>query len=415
MLLLGSLQLIAANINHVKSVTAISEVFGDGQKVTTVAIEYDKFIDRRSLSTTSYIVEGKEITKVYTNDKAEKTDKSVKGNYVIIEVKAEMAIPNFPKPEEQKMMEGPKAGEAWKSDKKKERKPAITNAVVTQLSDISTVDGDVYKASADIMKSNIERCLIVEDFKQMEFNDSKTGVVLKYNIFFPKNYNPSRKYPMVLFIHDASGAGKDKDVKRTLIQGLGAVVWASPSEQAKHQCIVVAPQYQQVTVDDNFNTTSELDATVNLVYDLTNQYSLDTKRIYITGQSMGCMSSFVLLLRYPQLFAAGMMVAGQWNSKVMAPLANKKMWILNSEGDIKSSNGIKEAIEIWKANGAKVTEAKWDLLPSEAQKSRDVADMISKGGNINYSQFKGGSHNFTWWIAYSISGVRDWLFKQIKD
>ena len=36
--------------NHIKSVAATTEVFGDGQKVTAAAIEYDKAIKNSSLS-----------------------------------------------------------------------------------------------------------------------------------------------------------------------------------------------------------------------------------------------------------------------------------------------------------------------------------------------------------------------------
>jgi predicted peptidase len=48
---------------------------------------------------------------------------------------------------------------------------------------------------------------------------------------------------MVLFIHDA-GATSDQ-ITTTLTQGVGAVIWATPSEQAKHEAFVLAPQYSR--------------------------------------------------------------------------------------------------------------------------------------------------------------------------
>lgn len=48
-LLLTCLSLSAAS--HVKSVTAIGEVLGDGAKTTAIAIEYDTPINGSSLST----------------------------------------------------------------------------------------------------------------------------------------------------------------------------------------------------------------------------------------------------------------------------------------------------------------------------------------------------------------------------
>ena len=78
MILTGFLGLTQAqNTNtsseHVKSATAISKVLGDGRKVTTVVLEYDSPISNKSLSTDSYRVEGKEVTRVYANTRNNNT------------------------------------------------------------------------------------------------------------------------------------------------------------------------------------------------------------------------------------------------------------------------------------------------------------------------------------------------------
>ncbi|MDO6851698.1 hypothetical protein Q4S57_28040 [Priestia megaterium] len=62
-----------------------------------------------------------------------------------------------------------------------------------------------------------------------------------YNLYVPKDYNPFKKYPLVLFMHDAGVVSNNPTY--TLTQGLGAVVWAEPSEQTKNEAIVLAPQY----------------------------------------------------------------------------------------------------------------------------------------------------------------------------
>ncbi len=62
----AAMQVMAA-ANHVKSVTAIGEVLGDGAKTTAVAIEYDAPISGSSLSTASYTVDGRTVKRVYTN------------------------------------------------------------------------------------------------------------------------------------------------------------------------------------------------------------------------------------------------------------------------------------------------------------------------------------------------------------
>jgi predicted peptidase len=51
--------------------------------------------------------------------------------------------------------------------------------------------------------------LAVDDFQQFEFTDPSTGVVLKYNLFIPENYDPNISYPMVMFIHDLGAVSTD--------------------------------------------------------------------------------------------------------------------------------------------------------------------------------------------------------------
>ena len=107
-----------------------------------------------------------------------------------------------------------------------------------------------------------------------------------------------------------------------------------------------------------------------------------------------------------------MLVAGQWNPAVMAPLAAKNLWLLSCKGDVKSSEGVAQAIEVWKKNGATVVEQEWPLTATPEVRREEVAGMLRKGGNIHYTHFAGGSHNNTWRVAYDIVGVREWLFAQ---
>jgi predicted peptidase len=78
--------LINLNFKHIKSVTTITEVFGDGQKVTAAGIEYDKNINNSTLSNSSFSVEGRTITKVYANSAMAKASHGINGKYVIIEL-----------------------------------------------------------------------------------------------------------------------------------------------------------------------------------------------------------------------------------------------------------------------------------------------------------------------------------------
>lgn len=407
----------AVNPGHTGSVTAISKVLGDGRKVAAIVLEYDTPVSNKSLTHESFRVEGKEVMRIYANIVPECAAQGKDGRYVVIEVKAEVdlnAQPRQPsqadmekKRERDRMQGGPGLRAGWSTGGNDEY-PG--NAVAFQIADIKTTDGKTYKASDMPIASTAEKCLVADDFRQEEFVSPYTGQVLPYNIYLPEDYNPSEQYPLVLFIHDAGVASGP--VKQTLYQGNGATSWAEPEAQARHKCIVVAPEYPFITVDDNWNYSHHLDATIVLLKNLLTRYSIDPKRIYTTGQSMGCMSSIVMMLKEPDMFAGALLVAGKWNPSLMGPLDKQNIWIISCEGDASSNTLQGQAAELWRSQGSTVSEATWDMTLPQAQLSVEADKMRAEGNHLLFTHLTGGNHRATWFVAYGIEGVQDWLFEQ---
>ncbi|MGM9845070.1 MAG: alpha/beta hydrolase-fold protein [Muribaculaceae bacterium] len=409
----------AAHAEHLppQSITAVSRVFGDGRKVETIILEYNTDIRNRSLSAQSYAVEGKDVTRVYATTQPQRALKGADGRFVIIELEAFTDIYAQPKPitdeeralkqERDRMQGGPGLRAGWSTGGNDEY-PG--DATVTQIADIKTAKGRTITADDTPMHSTREQCLVADDFVQAEFVSPYTGQVLPYNIFIPKNYDPAKKYPLVLFIHDAGVASGP--ITHTLYQGNGATSWAESEAQARNECFVVAPEYPVITVDDNWNYSHHLDATIALIRALQQQYSIDADRIYTTGQSMGCMSSIVMMLKEPDLFAAALLVAGKWNPSLMAPLADKNVWIISCEGDVSSSTLQGEAVALWRNNGHTVSEATWDMTLSPEHLSAKADEMRADGNSLLFTHLTGGSHRATWFVAYGIPSVQDWLFEQ---
>jgi hypothetical protein len=75
--------------------------------------------------------------------------------------------------------------------------------------------------------------------------------------------------------------------------------------------------------------------------------SIDQNRLYTTGQSAGCMASIAFNIKYPDLFAASLLVAGQWNFQAMAGMIHNNIWIIVSEGDQRAFPGMNAAIAVW--------------------------------------------------------------------
>ncbi|HAH62509.1 MAG TPA: hypothetical protein DCL73_10490 [Treponema sp.] len=401
----------------VKNVTAVTEVYGDGQKVSAVAIEYTSAINTALLDKSTYEVAGKTITAVYANNALSKTTNPVNGKYVIIELDTAMApdsgMPAGPQANRQPEQSGngPMAGGGPKLGEKSDRPAAAQelNATVIQRYPVIDTTGATFHDWSEARTSGKTEDLVVQDFKQFVYTDKNyQDQPLMYNLYIPENYDPAEKYPLVLFMHDA-GVVSNNPIE-TLTQGLGAVVWAEPEEQAEHACFVLAPQYNCVIADDNSETTVQMDITIDLIKELSAQYSIDTNRLYNTGQSMGGMTSIAMDIKYPGFFAASLLVACQWDVSKVAPIADTPLWIVVSEGDIKAYPGQDAITAELEKHGASVTKAVWDAEAGSEELEENVKNMLTGKTSINYTVFKGGSHRYTWQHAYSIAGLRDWLF-----
>lgn len=268
----------------------------------------------------------------------------------------------------------------------------------------------------------------VEDkFEQKTFNDSKTGLEIPYNIYLPDNYDKNKNYPLVVFIADSSLVGKGE--KASLEQGLGGIIWANDSKNSKEECIVLVPTYSDVIIDDmQGNEKSEyLNATKNMIDNVSTSYSVDANRIYGTGQSMGGMTILYLASQYPDLFAAEMFVSCQWDINELNNLDSQKFFYIVSEGDQKASTGQKEVKQMLDNKSVK-----YEVLDGIDAQSGDndnkINEMIGKNSSINFISFKqgtvtgnstdnkmgAGEHMASFDYAYNLEPVRDWLFKQHK-
>jgi predicted peptidase len=265
-------------------------------------------------------------------------------------------------------------------------------------------------------------------FKQYTYTDSQTNLTLPYNLYLPDDYDSSKSYPMVVFIADMSVVGKN--VTAPLEQGYGGIIWASSEEQSKHKSIVLVPEYPETIIDDHgsYTVTDYVELTVRLIKYISSKYSVNTNRIYATGQSMGCMTFLYLASKYPDLFAAELFVSGQWDVKQLDGIAKQKCFYIVAEGDSKASAGQKELYEYLTGKGVKINLANnWDAKWSESEFNTAVKNIVTQSSStINFANFKVGStlpesiaegtneHMYSFDYAYKITAIRDWLFQQSK-
>lgn len=232
-------------------------------------------------------------------------------------------------------------------------------------------------------------------FEPQVFTDSK-GTHLNYQILYPKNYDASQKYPLVLFLHGAGERGDDNMAQ--LKNGAKEVF---EKLENSHPCIVIAPQCPKesywgsvkfsrdkypLVFDFNYNYPEKepLHAAVELVKTFIKDKKADKHQIYITGLSMGGMGTYEAVARYPKLFAAAMPICGG--------------------GDL-SAYGKKEAkIPFWIFHGDAdgVVEVKY---------SRQMyAHLKELGANVKYTEYPGVNHN-SWDNAFAESEYPGWMFQ----
>jgi len=409
-----------AGANAAHAATAVTEVFGDGIRLVAVAVEYTADVADGALPAGGFHVAGRTVTGAFVSRSAAPAGRAPRGRFVIVTLAPDDAGAQLA----QKVAPAGHAGDGTNVGKGPGRGgpgkagdvPPYDTVYRSPAAEIALPDGTVLSTTHVVNP-------VVDDFQQFEFDDPDSGRKLRYNLFVPRDYEAARSYPLVLFMHDA---GATSDVTRTtLLQGLGAVVWARPEEQAKRPCFVLAPQYAEIIADDDSTTSAMLDTTIKLVKTLAGRYSIDRKRLYTTGQSGGCMMSIAMDIKYPDFFAASLLVAGQWAPALTAPLAKQKLWIIVSQDDDKAYPGQNAITAVLDKNGARVARAVWDGTWAPAR-FRAAADRIEREhAPINYVAFRtgtvippgqsaagAGGHRNTWRIAYTIEPVREWLFRQ---
>jgi predicted peptidase len=305
---------------------------------------------------------------------------------------------------------------------------AAAESSTTTSADASTSSDTTATTTGTTAESPTLEELVAEvagEFDQVEWTDPDTGETLTYNIYLPEDYDESQTYPMVVYIPDSSLVGDDTTAA---LSQYGALIWASESEQAKQESIVVVPAYPEVILDDHdaYTMTEYVEMTARLVESLKTEYAVDPDRVYGTGQSMGAMTTMYLAAQYPDLYAAELIVSGQWDVSELSGLAGETFVYTAAAGDDKASTGQTEVEQMLTDAGIAYSSATFDATWSAEESAAAAAELLASGDSANFATFAegtvleaagssggmGGEHMASFQPAYEITALRDWLFQQ---
>jgi poly(3-hydroxybutyrate) depolymerase len=208
------------------------------------------------------------------------------------------------------------------------------------------------------------------------------GARLPYRLFTPDNYDASKKYPLVVFWHGSGAVGTDN--LSQLSDGMGGqFIFLSATNRAKYPCFFVAPQIPSATAECTANL-AVIDQGAELINLLTQEFSIDPDRRYVTGLSHGAYYTWIFAARHANLVAAIVPMSGGW---------------------LCHTNFLNITMPVWNfhaANDATVTIGNSDAA---------VSALRNAGGNPIYTRFQGGGHAI-WPKAYATPRLVDWLMAQ---
>ena len=232
----------------------------------------------------------------------------------------------------------------------------------------------------------------------------QTGDTVKYRLLLPANYDATKSYPFVLFLHGAGERGNDN--LKQLVHG--AQLFLQPEVREKYPAIVVFPQcpangfWSNVEFKMNDSTGKRdfffpeggnpSDAMKLLLYwlpELEKKYKIKSDQRYVMGLSMGGMGTFEIVRRKPGYFAAAVPICGGANPKTAAAIKETAFWIFHGEKD--------------------------DVVPYQlSEQMFQALQEFYVGAEVNFTLYGNTNHN-SWDPAFAEPDLLSWLFGHKKE
>ena len=224
--------------------------------------------------------------------------------------------------------------------------------------------------------SDFAKDVLAKQFEARTFVNVK-GESIRYQFMKPENYDPQKKYPLVLCLHHGGTHGTDN------ISQLGAdpAPFLS-SNRNKYLAFYLMPQCPQglgwVNIDASI---------LGMMKALEDEFEIDETRRYVMGISGGGYGSWHFISAHPEMFAAAIPICGGGDPTLASKIINVPVWAFHGEND--------------------------DLVP--VRFSQEMIDGIKKaGGNPQYTEFPNAGHNI-WGQVAATPGLMEWLFAQKRD
>jgi predicted peptidase len=218
------------------------------------------------------------------------------------------------------------------------------------------------------------------------------GVTYPYQVYVPSDYDGSRAWPIVLFLHGAGERGNDGLFQTEV--GIASAIRRYPD---RYRAIVVMPQAPL----DTFWGGAPGDAAVAALERTCAEYRVDPQRVYLTGLSMGGHGSWFLAYRSPERFAAALIICG-----FVGDRPNRPSLVAPGDGTPYQRMAARiRSLPIWIVHGEADSAVPVDESRAMAAALREL------GADVRYTELPGTDHD-TWTAAYGSASIIEWLFAQ---
>ena len=217
------------------------------------------------------------------------------------------------------------------------------------------------------------------------------GGTLGYRLLKPDNYDPAKKYPLVLVLHGAGERGEDNEAQLKY----GAALFLKPAAREKFACFIVFPQcppkqkWADVdwTIDNPVQpekVSEPMSHVLGALDGLEKEFSIDRDRLYLAGLSMGGYGTWDAITRYPEKWAAAAPICGGGDKTKAAPAKD---------------------VPIWAFHGV------LDKTVKPARSQEMIAAIEAAGGHPLFSEYPYAGHD-SWTLAFDEPEFLPWMFAQ---
>lgn len=195
----------------------------------------------------------------------------------------------------------------------------------------------------------------------------------QYVKYLPKDYDPQKKYPLVFFLHGAGERGDDLD--EAMRHGYMKYV---REEGREYPFVFIAPQCPK-----NKYWGCYTESLIAFLDAIIAELSVDEKRVYLTGLSMGGTGTWMLAMACPEKFAAIAPVCGSgicWYG-----IALKELPVYAYHGDCDTTVPVAESVNM-------------------------ISRVNANGGQAQIKILYGMGHD-SWKVAYGDDELWQWMLK----